>query len=84
MSKQKICLLNCFHSQFHVWCLCWSGHCILCFLLWKKKQTIITEIDLVIRNYESRAESDFDKFLHSEKKTQKMKYQWYEHEMVQA
>ena len=42
------------------------GHCILSYFLWKKKKKIIAEIDLVIKNYES---ADFNKLLHSEKKT---------------
>ena len=57
------------------------GHCILSFLLWKKKQKVITEIDLVIRNYESTAESDFDKFLYSKKKSQRKGHEWYNHDL---
>ena len=51
------------------------------FLLWKKKLKIITEINLVIRNYESTAESDFHKYLYS-KKTQRKKYEWYKHDLM--
>ena len=42
------------------------GHCILSFLLWKKKQKIIAEIDFVIKSYDESAK-DFDKFVHSKK-----------------
>ena len=47
------------------------GHCILSFLLWKKKQKIIAEIDLVIKNYD-KSTKDFDKFIHSQKKLKKI------------
>ena len=69
MLKQKNMLAFAFGLSFMFGV--YVGHCILSFLLWKKKQKVITEIDLVIRNYESTAESDFDKFLYSKKKKHK-------------
>ena len=44
----------------------------------EKKQKIIGEIDLIIRNSESS--TDFDELLHSEKT--KKKYEWYEHDLM--
>ena len=58
------------------------GHCILSFLLWKKKQKIIAEIDLVIKSYDESAKH-FDKFVEEiSKKTKKKKYEWYEHDLM--
>lgn len=45
----------------------------------EKKKKIIAEIGSVIKNYES---ADFNKFLHSEKKKKKKKYEWYEHDLM--
>ena len=67
MLKQKDMLAFAFGLSF----MFGVGQCILSFLLWKEKQKIIAEIDLLIRNYESTAKSDFDKFLYFEKNTKK-------------
>ena len=55
-----------FRYQFRVWYLCWSLFSVLSFV--EKKTKIIAEIDLIIRNYESRTTDNCNKHLHSEKK----------------
>ena len=76
-TKNMLAFAFCLSFMFGVF----VGHCIFYFLLWKKKQNIISEIYVVIRNYESTAESDFDRFLYSEKSA-KRKYEWYENYLM--
>ena len=71
MLKQKMCLLS---LSISVSCLVFLLVIVFClFYYGRKKQKIIVEIDLLIRNYESPAQSDFDAFLNSKKKTKKQK-----------
>ena len=71
MLKQKMCLLS---LSISVSCLVFLLVIVFClFCYGRKKQKIIVEIDLVIRNYESPAQSDFDVFLNSEKKKKRKK-----------
>ena len=66
MLKQKMCLLS---LSISVSCLVFLLVIVFClFYYGRKKQKIIVEIDLLIRNYESPAQSDFDAFLNSKKK----------------
>ena len=71
MLKQKMCLLS---LSISVSCLVFLLVIVFClFYYGRKKEKIIVEIDLLIRNYESPAQSDFDAFLNKKKTTKKQK-----------